>query len=174
MKNRLEISRELLADNGVIFVSCDDNEQAYLKVLMDEIFGRVNFIANIVVQTNPRGRTLDKFLAKTFEYVLVYTLKPGFQSLFEIPKSDKALKDYRKEDESGQYRELELRNRNPVFNRVNRPNLYYPIYIDPKTDKVSLEETKTILAKSLTSKFKNGRWMLDVGTGKSKLIIYIY
>ena len=56
MKNRLEISRELLSHNGVIFVSCDDNEQAYLKVLMDEIFGRENFIANIVAQTNPRGR----------------------------------------------------------------------------------------------------------------------
>ena len=43
MKNRLEIARELLRDDGVIFVQCDDNEQAYLKVLMDEIFGRENY-----------------------------------------------------------------------------------------------------------------------------------
>ncbi len=47
MKNRLGSARELLRDNGVIFVQCDDNEQAYLKVLMDEVFGRRNFVATI-------------------------------------------------------------------------------------------------------------------------------
>ena len=47
MKNRLEIAREFLRDDGVIFIQCDDNEQAYLKVLMDEIFGRDNFVATI-------------------------------------------------------------------------------------------------------------------------------
>lgn len=48
MKNRLEIAKEFLRDDGVIFVQCDDNEQAYLKVLMDEIFGRENFVANFI------------------------------------------------------------------------------------------------------------------------------
>ena len=48
MKNRLEIARQLLKDNGVIFIQCDDNEQAYLKVLMDEVFGRENFVINNV------------------------------------------------------------------------------------------------------------------------------
>lgn len=48
MKNRLEAAREFLSDDGVIFVQCDDNEQAYLKVLMDEIFGRDNFINTII------------------------------------------------------------------------------------------------------------------------------
>ena len=44
MKNRLEVARDLLKEEGVIFVQCDDNEQAYLKVLMDEVFGRSNFL----------------------------------------------------------------------------------------------------------------------------------
>ncbi|QTO99690.1 site-specific DNA-methyltransferase [Helicobacter pylori] len=48
MKNRLEAAREFLSDDGVIFVQCDDNEQAYLKVLMDEIFGRENFVASVI------------------------------------------------------------------------------------------------------------------------------
>jgi len=52
MKNRLEIARELLRDDGVIFIQCDDNEQAYLKCLMDEIFGRINFIQSIAVKMN--------------------------------------------------------------------------------------------------------------------------
>ena len=52
MKNRLEIAKKLLISSGVIAIECDDNEQAYLKILMDEIFGRDNFIASIVVRSN--------------------------------------------------------------------------------------------------------------------------
>ena len=51
MRNRLEIARELLRDDGVIFVQCDDNEQAYLKVLMDEVFRRENFVNTIIFKT---------------------------------------------------------------------------------------------------------------------------
>ncbi|TXL03927.1 restriction endonuclease subunit M [Methylococcaceae bacterium CS2] len=162
MKNRLEVAKELLKDDGVIFISCDDNEQAYLKLLMDEIYGRVNFIANIIAQTNPRGRTLDKFLAKTYEYILVYSLKPDQQSLFEIPKSEKRLKEYRKKDNDGQFRELELRNRNPAFNRENRPNLFYSIFVNPNPNKVSLNKDKdkdySEEALPQNSKMKDGCW----------------
>ncbi len=56
MKNRLSVARELLRNDGLVFVQCDDNEQAYLKVLMDEIFGRENFVSNIVW----KGRGVDK------------------------------------------------------------------------------------------------------------------
>nr|WP_269843732.1 site-specific DNA-methyltransferase [Helicobacter anatolicus] len=51
MKNRLEVAKEFLKDDGVIFVQCDDNEQAYLKVLMDEIFGRENFVGDFIRKT---------------------------------------------------------------------------------------------------------------------------
>ncbi|MFA4806868.1 DNA methyltransferase, partial [Helicobacter pylori] len=56
MKNRLEAAREFLSDDGVIFVQCDDNEQAYLKVLMDEIFLRENFVSCITHIVKPEGR----------------------------------------------------------------------------------------------------------------------
>jgi adenine-specific DNA-methyltransferase len=65
MKNRLEVARELLREDGVIFVSCDDNEQAYLKVLMDEVFEKDNFIGNVIRKTGSNrnmgniGRSLD-------------------------------------------------------------------------------------------------------------------
>ena len=56
MKNRLEVAKELLRDDGVIFVQCDDNEQAYLKVLMDEVFGRENFVSDVAVRSStPSG-----------------------------------------------------------------------------------------------------------------------
>ena len=71
MKNRLEIAKELLTDDGVFFVSCDDNEQAYLKILMDEIFGSENFITNFVV-IRAEGGGLAKQVVKGHDYLLTY------------------------------------------------------------------------------------------------------
>ncbi len=73
MKKRLELARELLADDGVIFVSIDDNEQAYLKVLMDEIFGEENFITNFLWQTNNSAMKVIKYVRNDFEYILCYS-----------------------------------------------------------------------------------------------------
>ncbi len=72
MTPRLKLLRDLLKNDGVIFISIDDNEAANLKLLLDEVFGSENFIAQSVVQLNPRGRTLDRFLAKTYEYIFIY------------------------------------------------------------------------------------------------------
>ncbi|GAA7212442.1 hypothetical protein Kyoto84A_08040 [Helicobacter pylori] len=74
MKNRLEIAREFLSDDGVIFVQCDDNEQAYLKVLMDEIFLRENFVATITCKVKSAGglTTDTEMIFNCSEYVLVY------------------------------------------------------------------------------------------------------
>ena len=76
MKNRLEAARELLRDDGVIFVQIDDNEQAYLKVLMDEIFGRENFVNTISIRSStPSGLKTahrEKTIIKTKDYILVY------------------------------------------------------------------------------------------------------
>ena len=71
MRNRLEAAKELLTDDGVFFASCDDNEQAYLKVLMDEIFGSENFITNFVV-IRAEGGGLAKQVVKGHDYLLTY------------------------------------------------------------------------------------------------------
>ncbi|GAA9832785.1 hypothetical protein VN0530_15370 [Helicobacter pylori] len=74
MKNRLEAAREFLSDDGVIFVQCDDNEQAYLKVLMDEIFLRENFVATITCKVKSAGglTTDTEMIFNCSEYILVY------------------------------------------------------------------------------------------------------
>ncbi len=76
MKNRLEVARVLLRKDGVIFVQCDDNEQAYLKVLMDELFGRDNFVTTIVVKmshlSGVKMSHVTKKPPKIKEYLLVY------------------------------------------------------------------------------------------------------
>lgn len=84
MKERLIMARQLLKEDGVIFVSIDDNEQAYLKVLMDEIFGEENFISNLNWVRNPGGQSDNKFIAKTYEHILFYAKNI---SKFEINNS---------------------------------------------------------------------------------------
>lgn len=88
MKNRLEVARDLLKEEGVIFVQCDDNEQAYLKVLMDEIFGRSNFLNQISVKmkqtSGASGGGEDKKLKKNIEYIIIYTKNMDGDSGFQI------------------------------------------------------------------------------------------
>lgn len=126
MYPRLLLARDLLSDDGVLFISIDDNEQANLKLICDDIFHEENFVANIIVQANKRGQTY-KQLAKTHEYLFVIT-KNVETSLNELIKGDGA---FTKADSLGEFEERELRNRNPKFGRFNRPNLFYPIYANP-------------------------------------------
>ncbi|HUS46079.1 MAG TPA: site-specific DNA-methyltransferase [Phycisphaerae bacterium] len=127
MYPRLAILKELLhPDEGIIFVSIDDNEFATLKLLMDEMFGQRNFFAQIVVEANRRGQTY-KQISKNHEYILCYA-RSDKTVLREIETNGENLD---KRDEWGAYSPRELRNRNPKFNRRNRPNLFYPICIDP-------------------------------------------
>src|SRR3989339_245557 len=83
MKNRLEVAKTLLSSNGVIFIQCDDNEQAYLKVLMDEVFGNKNFISAVVNVVKPEGRRYG-FIAQAHEYLLVYAKDISSTDMYEI------------------------------------------------------------------------------------------
>ncbi|MBN3534576.1 site-specific DNA-methyltransferase [Mycoplasma procyoni] len=74
MNERLKLAKQLLKEDGVIFVSIDDSEQAYLKVLMDEIFGEENFIEMFLWNKNVGGSSLSKFTRSDFEYVICYSL----------------------------------------------------------------------------------------------------
>jgi len=140
MKNRLEVAKEFLREDGVIFVQCDDNEQAYLKVLMDQVFGVNNFISNSVVVINRGGRDYGG-IARTNEYLLVYG-KSDQNILYDIEEVNKKF-DY--EDKLGPFNLMELRNRNITFNKENRPNLCYPFYVnESKRDKNDLYEISLI------------------------------
>lgn len=157
---RLRLSRNLLKDDGVIFISIDDNELDNLRLLCNEVFGEENFVALVIVQTNPRGRTLDRYIAKTHEYLLIYAKDIDAKGIYFVSKSDKAKAGYSNVDEGGNYRLLELRNRNPVFHRGNRPKLYYPLYFNEETGKVSTEKTDfyNIEVYPLNSKNEDGCW----------------
>lgn len=127
MKNRLEAAREFLSDEGVIFVQCDDNEQAYLKVLMDEIFLRENFVSCITHIVKPEGRMYGQ-VAKTHEYILVYAKNINNLIFNEIEKEGHAFSYV---DEKGGFDLQGLENRNfRAFNGLNIPSLRYGLFID--------------------------------------------
>jgi adenine specific DNA methylase Mod len=125
MYPRLKIAQKLLKDDGVIFISIDDNEQANLKLLMDDIFGESNFETTIIPIVNPGGRDY-KQVAITNEYISLF-LKSNDSEIYEIQKEIK----FSFSDSKGGFNFRELRNRNPKFHSGNRPNLFYPFYVNP-------------------------------------------
>ncbi|WP_231219568.1 site-specific DNA-methyltransferase [Helicobacter pylori] len=102
MKNRLEVAREFLSDDGVIFVQCDDNEQAYLKVLMDEIFLRENFVASISWKQFHSVKNDAANFSKNIEYILCYC-KNFSKNLISNEPFDKS-NLYKLKDENGFYK----------------------------------------------------------------------
>ncbi len=102
MKNRLEVAREFLSDDGVIFVQCDDNEQAYLKVLMDEIFLRENFVGCISWKQFHSVKNDAANFSKNIEYILCYC-KNFSKNLISNEPFDKS-DLYKLKDENGFYK----------------------------------------------------------------------
>lgn len=123
---RLRLLRDFLREDGIIAVSISDVEIANLKLMMNEVFGEHNYVAEIIVESNTRGQTY-KAVARTHEYCLIYSRSDSAE-LTEITDLDRK---YRHKDERGGYELWELRNRNPRFDRSNRPNLHFPIYANP-------------------------------------------
>jgi adenine-specific DNA-methyltransferase len=136
---RLRLAKNLLTDDGAVFVSIDDNESDSLIKIGREIFGDENFVAQLAVQLNPRGRHLDRFIANTHESVVVF-VKDGLNSncIGGLEKEGRMADEYNRNDSDGAFRLLGLRNRNQAFNPTTRPNLYYPLYVCPKNGLISL------------------------------------
>lgn len=141
MYPRLMLARDLLSDDGAIFISIDDNEEQNLLKLGNELFGSGNFVGKLYVQVNPRGRNLDRYIAKTIEPVLIWVKNfTCGNSLNLIPKDSRMLSEYDRKDAKGSYRAIGLRNRNQSFNPQTRPNLYFPLWISPADGSVALEK----------------------------------
>jgi len=138
MYPRLKLLHKLLADNGAIFISIDENEIPNLQLLCAEIFGKSNYVATITIIVKPEGRRYG-FFAKTHEYLLVFAKKISELELNEITVEGS---NYQYEDDRGGFNLKGLRNRNvKSFNSDNRPNLRYPIYVNTnKPDENNLME----------------------------------
>ena len=134
MSERLEIAKKLLSDDGVIFISIDDREQAQLKLLCDSIFGEDNFIGNICRATGTTtGQDANK-IGSSLDFAFVYRKTSSF-ILRGLPLSEKDMKRFNSIDGKGRYSTLQLRKTGNEDKREDRPNMFYPV-IAPDGEKV--------------------------------------
>ncbi len=137
MYPRLKLARNLLKDDGVIFISIDDNEVANLRKTCDEIFGEDNFVALLPTIMNLKGNNDQYAFSGTHEYTIVYTKNYSMSTFYEFYISDEEINDW-DIDEYGLFKKgANLKATGINAPRYKRPNLFFPLYIDDE-NKVSL------------------------------------
>ncbi len=169
MYPRLRLLQRLLADDGVIFISIDDNEKFNLKLLCDEIWGSSKFVADVAVVNNLKGRSDDKFIATAHESLLIYRNRNFITNGVPVPAV--YTKEYKLSDEYGRYRLQGLRKRGAGAKREDRPNMFYPFYYDLETKTLSLERLNSSMVMILPrlSDGTDGRWRWGIETAKKRI-----
>lgn len=171
MKNRLELAKKLLSDDGVIFVQCDDNEQAYLKVLMDDIFGRENFVSNISIKISPSSGVKRKFsdikFIKNKENILLYKKERiSLNKLYDIT------------DEYDEHYNIYF-NKTEYTTLSKKIDSLFPIKIK-KSDFLKDDSVKKIIIKEAENIFRThdpSKWSIDNFENKNyteKINEYVY
>ena len=139
MRNRLEIAKELLRDDGLIIIAIDDEEQAYLAVLCDEVFGKVNHIGTVIVQNKPGGRTTDSYFATCHEYLHIYSKQTSVPTINFLELTAKEKNKYTEGEEGKLFRWRDFLRTGGLSTPQERPNSYYPIYFLPQEEVISLD-----------------------------------
>ncbi|MDY3023718.1 MAG: site-specific DNA-methyltransferase, partial [Streptococcus hyovaginalis] len=140
MYPRLVLARNLLKDSGVIFISIDDNEQANLKAICDEIFGEENFVAELPTIMNLKGNNDQFGFSGTHEFTLVYIKsKNSREKLNGIKLEENDIQEYNLSDDKGRYKKgATLMRTGEAGERKFRPKGYYPIYVSQSLDSLSI------------------------------------
>ena len=160
MYSRLMLARNLLSDDGIIMVSIDSNESHNLRKICEDVFGASNFVSEIIIQNNPRGRQSDRFIATAHEYLLCFCKNSSMCVINGMPLSEEQKKEYCYSDENGLYRLLGLRQRGVASLREDRPDMFFPIFVNPDTLEISLiphDNWNEVIPKK--SDGRDGRWM---------------
>ena len=145
LHNRILSSKSLMSEEALINVAIDDYEHRGTLLLMDNIFSNDSFIANVVIQHNPRGRNDDNFYGTSHEYMIVYAININKATLgfFDLNDKDRAV--YRQKDSISAYHEVSFMRTGNNSDRHTRPNLFYPIYVNVQEHEFSLEEKEGFL-----------------------------
>jgi type III restriction enzyme/adenine-specific DNA-methyltransferase len=163
MYPRLQLAKDLLTKDGMLFISIDNNEQSNLKLICDDIFGEINYISTIANINNPKGRSDDKYIATAHEYLLVY--RNGEVVLNDFEAEEKVTKRYRETDKNGEkYRSIDLRKTGDEDLRTDREDMFYPFFFNEQSGELKIgsldEPTPVGFIKILPMKSKTieGRW----------------
>ncbi|HCU6886759.1 TPA: site-specific DNA-methyltransferase [Escherichia coli] len=176
MYPRLKLARNLLKDDGAIFISIDENEITNLRKLCDEVFGEDNFLGTIANVNNPKGRSDDKFIATAHEYIVIYSKNIVNASTYGFDPDEKITKRYNKVDSVGKvYREIDLRKTGDSDRREDRPDMFYYFYFDESTGALRVSKEKLSRTDSEIEIYpvkddgSEGRWRWGFTTALQKI-----
>jgi len=134
MRDRLEQVKLLLSPAGSVWVHCDDHEQAYLKVMMDEVFGRENFVADVIWEKADSPRMDARGFSVRHDHIVVFRASPEWEPN-PLPMDPEEMKHFDKEDDDGnKYRRVLLRKWGKNSLRSDRPNLFYPLQAPDRSE----------------------------------------
>lgn len=144
MKNRLELAKNLLTDNGFIVCAIDHYELFTLGLLMDEIFGESNRIGIVSVVHKSEGRNQEKFFGTSHEYMLFYSKNKQSANFAKIVLDEDIQATFDREDKDGLFRlNNYLRSGGGDHNlRKNKPHFFYPIYVSSDLKNITIEKQK--------------------------------
>jgi adenine-specific DNA-methyltransferase len=176
MYPRLKLARNLLSDDGVIFIHIDNNEIANLRKICDEIFGEENCLGVISNTNNPKGRSDDKFIATAHEYLVLFSKDINQAKIHGFKPDEKIIKRYNKQDEKGKrYREIDLRKTGDSDRREDRPDMFYYFYYDKNNNSLRVSKEKSEYASTEIEIYPikddgiDGRWRWGFKTAQENL-----
>ena len=159
MYPRLKLARNLLTDDGVIFISIDHHEHANLLRLCAEVFGESNILGSVSVVNNLKGRSDDEFFATANEFLVACSRSSLNATIHGFATDEDYKAEFKLSDEKSNYKEVGLRKTGKNSRRQDRPNMYYPIYFDRKTSEFSLDKkTQMVEILPIDSNGIEGRW----------------
>lgn len=165
------------SDRGVIFISIDDNEQANLRLLCDDIFGSSNYEATVTYVRKTSGKQDSSNFAKSTEYILIYS-KSSKWIASALPAEEKVTDRYNKTDLDGRkYRETDLRKTGNADRRSDRPLMFYPFYLNPTDNSLIVRQNSEpgFIDKGYIEIFpikpdgSDGRWRWALSTANENL-----
>ncbi|MES2960813.1 MAG: site-specific DNA-methyltransferase [Pseudomonadota bacterium] len=142
---RLKLARNLLKEDGAIFISIDENELHNLKLLCNDIFGEENFLGCIANVNNPKGRSDDNYFATAHEYLVVYAKNAKETRLYGFEPEENILRRYNKHDENNKkYREIDLRKTGDSDRREDRQDMFYYFYFSQQNETLRVSKFSDI------------------------------
>ena len=177
MEKRLRLACALLKSSGVIFISIDNHEHSRLRLLGEQIFGEPNLIGNLTIVSNLRGRSDSAHFATAHEYLLVFAKDQRLAKINGFELSKEVEQTYKMSDSKGRFKPETLRKRGSNSLREDAPTLFYPIYWDKKTSRISISRSSKldieITPKLADGREGNWRWSRDkvLREGNTELLV---
>jgi len=171
IKNRLEIAKEMLREDGFVALTIDHFELFYLGALADEIFGRGNRLGVVSVVIRPQGRQFSKFFSATTEYMLVYAKNEKLAKFNGVILDDSKRLEYTEKDEKGTFKYEPLMYSRFVEEKLEKGDKYfYPIFVSKDLDTITLEKKSGYMEILPTNKKRKIAWRIQKNKFKELLL----